>query len=121
MPKSIKLPSFSSDKGILSVSEKLFEGDIKRAFHIYDVPANAQRGGHSHKEASVALICAKGTCEVYVKNSNSEQRFFLNQASDCLILEPSDWHIMEHFSADALLLVYSNQYYDPNDIVLEKP
>jgi hypothetical protein len=35
----------------------------------------------------------------------------------CLILEPKDWHIMDSFSDDAILLVLSNEYYDQADYI----
>ena len=35
------------------------------------------------------------------------------------MLEPKDWHIMDEFSEDAILLVVSNQPYDKADYIYE--
>ncbi|RYF47724.1 MAG: WxcM-like domain-containing protein, partial [Cytophagaceae bacterium] len=37
----------------------------------------------------------------------------------CLVLQPEDWHIMDLFSDDAILLVMSNELYDKDDYIYE--
>jgi hypothetical protein len=35
------------------------------------------------------------------------------------VLKPEDWHTMDQFSEDAILLVVSNQLYDKDDYIYE--
>lgn len=121
MPQLIELPTFSDGSGSLTVFEKLLPGDIKRVFYIYGVTADEQRGMHGHHKTWNSLICVVGSCSVYVKNATIETRFELSKPNQCLILAPEDWHIMDRFSPDAVLLVTSNEYYDPEDYVIQKP
>ena len=121
MPQLIELSTHSSPAGNLSIFEKLLPSDIKRVFYIYGVPPNEQRAKHSHKKAWNALVCVAGACRIYVKNGQTEYYFELKEPNQCLILEPSDWHIMDQFSSDAVLLVMSNEYYDKGDYIFEKP
>ncbi|WP_345026057.1 FdtA/QdtA family cupin domain-containing protein [Ravibacter arvi] len=118
MCKLIQLDTFKSGDGNLTVFEKLIPGSIKRVFYIYGAE-NTTRGGHRHHLTWNALICVSGSCRVYSNNGVREEEFFLDDPSTCLILEPEDWHVMDSFSKDAILLVLSNQYYEKNDYIDE--
>lgn len=106
------------ESGNLTVFEKLMPGTIKRAFYIYGA-GKKQRGGHRHHKAWNALICMHGSCRVYSNNGINENYFILDNPVSCLILEPEDWHVMDSFSKDAMLLVLSNEYYDQTDYIDE--
>jgi tellurite resistance-related uncharacterized protein len=118
MSNLLKLQTFPSDAGNLTVFEKIIPGTIKRVFYIYGT-TDMQRGGHRHHKSWNALICLHGSCRVYSNDGDTEEYYYLNNPSDCLILEPKDWHIMDAFSADAILLVLSNEYYDQADYIDE--
>jgi hypothetical protein len=122
MPQLIELNTYGSAEGKLTVFEKILPGDIKRAFYIYGVAADQERAKHGHYTTWNALIPVAGSCRITVTTTDkTEHTFLLNQPTQCLILQPGDWHIMDQFSKDAILLVLSNQYYDKNDYITEKP
>lgn len=116
MPNLIELNTFHSDAGNLTVFEKMMPGTIKRVFYIYGA-GHIPRGGHRHRKTWNALICLHGQCRVYVNDGLEENYYLLNEPASCLILEPRDWHTMEDFSEDAILLVLSNEYYDLTDYI----
>ena len=116
MPSLIELNTFHSDAGNLTVFEKMMPGTIRRVFYIYGA-GHIPRGGHRHKKTWNALICLHGQCRVYVHDGEEDNHFFLDNPATCLILEPRDWHTMEDFSEDAILLVLSNEYYDLSDYI----
>jgi hypothetical protein len=121
MPQLIELSTFGKEEGRLTVFEKMLPGDIKRAFYIYGVPSDQERAKHGHLNAWNALVAVAGSCRVRVTHGGQEDTFILNSPSQTLILQPGDWHIMDEFTPDAVLLVMSNQYYDKNDYFFEKP
>jgi hypothetical protein len=118
MPKLLKLDTFHSDAGNLTVFEKLIPGTIKRVFYIYGA-TDLSRGGHRHHATWNALICIHGSCHIYSNDGILEEDFILDDPTTCLILEPKDWHIMDSFSKDSILLVLSNEYYDKADYIDE--
>jgi hypothetical protein len=118
MPTLLHLDTFYSDAGNLTVFEKVIPGTIKRVFYIYGA-ADLSRGGHRHHAAWNALICIHGSCHVYSYDGVLEENFILDNPRTCLILEPKDWHIMDSFSKDSILLVLSNEYYDRADYIDE--
>jgi hypothetical protein len=119
MAKLIELNTHQSSSGELTVFEKILPGTIKRVFYIHNTQDQDIRGGHRHKEAHHALVCLKGSCQVLVQNKDSEQRFSLNSPNLALILEPSEWRLMDNFEKDSILLVISNQYFSEEDYIYE--
>lgn len=118
MPHLIELNTFKSGTGNLTVFEKIIPGTIKRVFYIHGA-GKLKRGGHRHHKTWNALICIHGSCRVYSNDGEREEYFLLNDPTSCLILEPKDWHIMDSFSENAILLVLSNEYYDQADYIDE--
>jgi tellurite resistance-related uncharacterized protein len=118
MAKLYELETFSSDRGNLTVFEKVLPGVIQRIFYIYQAGQDP-RAGHRHHRAWNALICLKGSCRVYSDNGREEEMFRLADLRQCLVLEPEDWHTMDEFSEDAILLVVSNELYDKEDYIYE--
>ncbi|MBO0947463.1 sugar 3,4-ketoisomerase [Fibrella forsythiae] len=118
MAKIFTLDTFNSTSGNLTVYNNTLPGDIKRVFYIHSA-GNAQRGGHRHHKAWNALICLVGQCHVYVQDGQKEEDYTLVSPDTCLVLEPKDWHVMDQFSDDAVLLVLSNEPYDQADYIDE--
>jgi dTDP-4-dehydrorhamnose 3,5-epimerase-like enzyme len=113
----LKLPTYCDDRGCLTVIEKILSFEIKRVYYIYK--ATKKRGGHRHKKTWQALICVSGSCEVYVNNGKEEKIYLLDKPDICLILAPEDWHTVDKFSKDCVLLVLASEYYDPEDYIKE--
>jgi len=118
MAKLYELKTIFSEDGKLTVFEDLIPGAIRRVFYIYEAGQKV-RGGHRHHRTWHALICMKGTCRIYTHDGSEEKEFWLVNPSQCLVLEPEDWHVMDGFSNDAILLVISNQLYDKDDYIYE--
>ena len=116
MAELITLSTHRSEAGSLTVYSNTLPGDIKRVFYIHGA-GGARRGGHRHHKAWNVLICLVGRCRVYNHDGVEEQEFFLTHTDQCLVLEPRDWHIMDQFSDDAVLLVLSNEPYDLADYI----
>jgi dTDP-4-dehydrorhamnose 3,5-epimerase-like enzyme len=119
MAQILNLNSIQSVTGNLNIFENLLPGEIKRVYYISNVPANAVRGKHRHHKTWQALICINGSCDVLVNDNESEVVYHLNHNSKCLILEPKEWHLMENFSENCILLVIANENYDVNDYIDE--
>ncbi|MCK8490791.1 MULTISPECIES: sugar 3,4-ketoisomerase [Spirosoma] len=118
MAKLYELKTFISDTGNLTVFENVIPGTIQRVFYIYGAGQNP-RAGHRHHRTWNALVCLNGSCQVYNHNGYVENTYFLDNPTKCLVLEPEDWHIMDNFSSDAILLVISNALYDKDDYIYE--
>jgi dTDP-4-dehydrorhamnose 3,5-epimerase-like enzyme len=119
MPKLIKIPTYIDSRGSLSVIEKILSFEIKRVFYIYDV-VNSERGLHAHKKTIQALIVVSGSCDIYVGSQKKHKKFTLESPSNCLILNPEDFHWMNNFSVNTVLLVLASEPYDVNDYIYQE-
>ncbi len=114
----IDLKTFTDKRGNLTVIEKTIPFDIKRIFYIYGVDKSV-RGGHRHKKTIQAAICIQGSCHINNNSAGKKTEFVLDKPNKCLILEPEDWHTMDNFSPDAILMVLASEYFDQNDYIFE--
>jgi dTDP-4-dehydrorhamnose 3,5-epimerase-like enzyme len=119
MAQLIDLKTFTDSRGNLTVIEKVIPFEMKRIFYIYGVD-DSVRGGHRHHTTVQAAICLQGSCEIYSTDGNVECRFELDNPSKCLIIDPNDWHIMYHFTPDAILMVLASEYFDAHDYIYDK-
>lgn len=117
MSKLITLPTYSDSRGDLTVIEKSLPFDIKRVYYMYN--CKSQRGGHRHIKTIQALIAVAGSCEIYTNNGKEKNTYILNSPDRCLILHPEDWHYMDKFSKNCVLLVLASEYFDKNDYIDE--
>ncbi|OFZ51880.1 MAG: hypothetical protein A2381_01080 [Bdellovibrionales bacterium RIFOXYB1_FULL_37_110] len=120
MASIITLPTLSDNRGSLTVIEKILPFQIKRVYYIYDTHKNILRGGHRHKEATQAIICLSGECEIFYKNNLEEKTICLTSPTECMVLQPEDWHTMKPNLDKSILLILSSHEYDASDYVYEE-
>ena len=118
MANFIRLTTHSDTRGALTVLEKVLDFDIKRIYYIYNVD-DSTRGGHRHKTTKQAAICIAGSCEIFVNNGREQKTFNLDSPEKCLVLETEDWHTMQNFSKNAILLVVASENFDQADYIFE--
>jgi dTDP-4-dehydrorhamnose 3,5-epimerase-like enzyme len=118
MAHLINLKTFTDLRGNLTVIEKVIPFDIKRIFYIYGVD-DSKRGGHRHKRTVQAAICIQGSCRILNNDGSNTTEFILEKPHQCLILEPNDWHTMDRFTQNAILMVLASEHYDANDYIFE--
>jgi len=119
MAKLINVPLKEDTRGSLTVVEKCLPFDIKRVFTIFNVPPNTIRGGHAHKKTQMALICQSGACEISWQTPSENHKMTLEKPTQCLLLNPEDWHQMEFLKENTILLVLASENYDANDYIYE--
>lgn len=104
--------------GILTLSNKTYiPFDIKRIYYLYDIPQNSNRGAHAHKNLYQLILAAAGSFTVELDDGISKKRFFLNNASEGLIIVPGIWRNLIDFSPDAIALVFASEYYTETDYI----
>lgn len=111
-----KIDSFFDSRGALAVIEDFHIFPIKRVYFIYSVP-DVERGGHKHIKTKQACVCVNGSCVIDVHNNSIIESFKLDSPTKCLILNPEDWHKMNNFSDDCILLVLASENYDVTDYI----
>lgn len=118
MAYQINLKTFTDIRGNLTVIERVIPFVINRVFYIYGVD-DSVRGGHRHHKTVQAAICLQGMCTIANNDGEKSEVYELNSPDKCLVLNPSDWHIMYNFTPDAILMVFASEHFDPEDYIYE--
>ena len=86
-----------------------------RSYWIYGASGQT-RGGHRHTRTRQALVAVAGTVTMYMNDGIVIDTFDLKHPSQCLLVEPKDWHTMT-FGEGAVLLVMSSHAYDRSEYI----
>jgi len=114
----IDIPKIKDRRGNLSVIEKdCIPFDIKRVYYLYDVPSDAYRGGHAHKEQLELLIALSGSFNVVLDNGKNKQTITLNKPNKGLLIPTGVWRELEDFSAGSVCLVLASDEFLESDYI----
>jgi dTDP-4-dehydrorhamnose 3,5-epimerase-like enzyme len=115
--KLVELPSVEDPQGNLVYAEggRHVPFPIARAYHVFDVPAGAQRGGHAHREIEQLVICLRGSFEVAVDDGLQRGSFALDDPRFGLYLPPMTWHDLTEFAPRSAYYVVSSGLYDESE------
>ena len=89
----------------------------KRYFLIHDVPSREVRGEHAHRTLEQLLVCTRGSVAVVVDDGTRRQEVLLDSPELALYLPPMIWGVQYDYTADATLLVFASEVYEPGDYI----
>lgn len=116
--KLIEIPKIHDPRGNLSVIEnQTIPFEIKRVYYLYDVPSDAFRGGHAHKEQYEVLIAVSGSFEVVLDNGQKKDVVMLNKPNIGLLVPTMVWRELQNFSSGAVCLVLASDVFDEADYI----
>lgn len=106
-------------RGDLSVGEfpRDIPFDVKRYFLVFNVPSEKTRGEHAHHKCHQFLLCVKGSCAVVVDDGHDRCEVLLESPDMGMHLPPLTWGIQYKYSSDAVLLVFTSDYYEAADYI----
>lgn len=113
MAKMIELPTFGDSRGELSVLEQAVPFPIRRVYFIHR--AQGLRGGHRHRTNVQVLVAIAGSVRVHVNDGEARADYILDDPRRALLVECRDWHTMDDFSPDCVLLVLASEPYNVAD------
>jgi hypothetical protein len=114
----IIIPKIEDVRGNLSVIENgILPFEIKRVYYLYDVPAGAERGGHSHIEQNELLIALSGSFDVILNDGNTETTVTLNKPFEGFLINNGIWRELKNFSSGAVCLVIASDVFDEEDYI----
>ena len=117
MAHIIELPTFGDGRGNLSVLERVVPFAIRRVYFIHQ--AKGLRGGHRHRTNIQVLVAVTGSVRIHVNDGEARADYILDDPRRALLVECRDWHTMDDFSPDCVLLVLASELYDVADYIDE--
>ncbi|WP_458629094.1 sugar 3,4-ketoisomerase [Winogradskyella sp. PC D3.3] len=116
----LEIPRVHDERGLLAVIEKnTIPFKIERVYYLYDVPSDAFRGGHAHKELYQLIIPLSGSFDVLLKDGKKSKIVKLNKPHKGLLVVPGIWREIDNFSSGCVCLVLASSEYDELDYIRE--
>lgn len=115
----IELPVIEDQRGDLTFLEgqRHVPFDIARVYFLYNVPTDAERGGHAHHELHQVLFALSGSFRVTLDDGRSKCEVFLRHPRQGLLIKSMVWREMDLFSQGAVLMVVASLRYDEADYI----
>ncbi|EDP71784.1 hypothetical protein FBALC1_04832 [Flavobacteriales bacterium ALC-1] len=114
----IEIPRVHDERGLLAVIEKkTIPFKIERVYYLYDVPSDAYRGGHAHKELYQLIVPLSGSFDVLIKDGNQSKIISLNKPHKGLLIVPGIWREIDNFSSGCVCLVLASSEYNESDYI----
>ena len=115
----IELHKIHNRAGSLTVVQKdnSIPFSVERIYYLYDVPSNAERGGHGHKELYQLIVAASGSFTITLDDGRLKESFILNNPNKGLIVVPGIWRELNDFSSGSVCLVLASMKYAVSDYI----
>lgn len=116
--KIINIPKVVDSRGNLAIIEKdVIPFKIERVYYLYDVPTDAYRGGHAHKEQLEVLIALSGSFEVVLDDGIKKTKVMLNKPNNGLLIPTKIWRELKNFSSGSVCLVLASGVFSEKDYI----
>ena len=113
----VQLPQIHDPRGDLTFVEggSHIPFDIRRVYYLYNVPVDAERGGHAHRELEQVVFALSGSFRMKIDDGTSKSEYWLRDPRQGLYISNMIWREMDAFSQGAVCMVLASQRYDELD------
>jgi hypothetical protein len=117
--RTIELPRIESESGAITpvhgAREVPFE--IARVFFLYDVVADAERGGHAHRLLEQVIVAAMGSFRVLLDDGRKRRTVELRQPHVGLYVPTMVWSQLVDFASGSICVVLASRHYDESEYI----
>jgi dTDP-4-dehydrorhamnose 3,5-epimerase-like enzyme len=114
----INIPKITDPRGHLAVIEKdTIPFKIQRVYYLFDVPSDAYRGGHAHKQQQTLLVALSGSFEVTLDDGTNRTKILLNKPDKGLFIPTGVWREIDNFSSGTVCLALASTDFDENEYI----
>lgn len=97
--------------------DEIEQFEARRAYFLYDVPSEAERGGHAHLDLEQIIVALSGSFDVIIDDGVNQSVVTLHQPTQGLRLPPGLWRELKNFSGGSICLVLASEEYDEDDYI----
>lgn len=117
----IDLPAVTDPRGDLTFLEgqRHVPFDIARVYYLYNVPVDAERGGHAHRDLQQVIFALSGSFRILLDDGHRKAEVMLRNPRVGLYVNRLVWREMDLFSQGAVCMVIASNPYDEADYYRE--
>ena len=115
--RMISLPQVRDPRGDLTFVEggNHIPFNIARVYYLYNVPVDAERGGHAHKKLEQVVFALSGSFRMKIDDGHMTSEHWLRDPRKGLYINRMVWREMDSFSQGAVCMVLTSHAYDEAD------
>lgn len=107
----IDVPTFTDERGAISVMDKELPFQVKRVFWLHHIHEGKDRGAHALLEGMEIIIAVHGSFVVDLDDGLSKSSILLNDATKALIILPGIWFRTHSYKDDGVSLILADEEY----------
>ncbi len=117
----VELPVVTDPRGDLTFieGENHIPFPIRRVYYLYNVPVDAERGGHAHYDLEQVVFALSGSFRIKIDNGSTKSEYWLSNPQKGLYINKLIWREMDCFSQGAVCMVLASHPYDESDYLRE--
>lgn len=117
--RPIDLPVITDPRGHLTFVEggRHVPFDIARVYYLYNVPVDAERGGHAHRALQQVIFALSGSFRLRLDDGRERAEHWLRDPRRGILVSRLVWREMDAFSQGAVCMVLASLPYDEGDYV----
>ena len=117
----VELPVVTDPRGDLTFieGENHIPFPIRRVYYLYNVPVDAERGGHAHHDLEQVVFALSGSFRIKIDNGSTKSEYWLSNPQKGLYINKLIWREMDCFSQGAVCMVLASHPYDESDYLRE--
>jgi uncharacterized RmlC-like cupin family protein len=115
--RQIQLPQVRDPRGDLTFVEGNIHVpfNIARVYYLYNVPVDAERGGHAHRDLEQVVFALSGSFRMTIDDGTNKTEYWLRDPRKGLYINRLIWREMDSFSQGAVCMVLASHPYDEAD------
>lgn len=115
----IDVPEFVDARGnlLFAQNDDYLPFAFQRMYAIYQVPADAERAAHAHKQLHQLFFAFSGSFTLGLYDGTDRREVIVDVPARPFFVKPGIWRDIRHFSDNAVCVVLADRLYDEDDYI----
>ena len=110
----VNVPTFTDDRGAISVMDKELPFQVRRVFWLHHIKEGKDRGAHALLDSSEIMIAIHGSFVVDLDDTVNQTSILLDDPSKGLIIRPGVWFRTHSYKDEGVSLILAEEEYVRN-------
>ena len=112
--KLIDIPTFTDERGAISVMDKELPFEVKRAFWLHHIAEGKDRGAHALLDSEEIMVAVHGSFVVDLDDTVSRTSILLDNPNKGLMIRPGIWFRTHSFKDEGVSIILVSEEYARN-------
>ena len=109
--KMIDVPTFTDERGAISVMDKELPFQVKRVFWLHHIAEGKDRGAHALLDSTEIIVAVHGSFIVDLDDTVNKTSVLLETPDKGLLIRPGIWFRTHSYNNDCVTLVLAEEEY----------